>query len=114
MRSMTCWYFVAPASRCEGLIFDSMLASYVLDPGRRSHGLDALALEMFNHRMIPYDEVTGKGRNQVTFDRVPVNAATQYSAEDADFTLRLYEHFDPLVDQRGCALPCSTASSCRW
>jgi DNA polymerase I len=85
----------------RGLIFDSMLASYVLDPGRHSHGLDALALDVFNHRMIPYDEVTGKGRNQVTFDRVPVNAATQYSAEDADFTLRLYEHFDPLIDRAG-------------
>ncbi len=85
----------------RGLIFDSMLASYVLDPGRRSHGLDALALEIFDHRMIPYDEVTGKGRNQVTFDRVPVEAATKYSAEDADFTLRLYEHFDPLIQLAG-------------
>ncbi|MCC7052527.1 MAG: DNA polymerase I [Gemmatimonadaceae bacterium] len=85
----------------RGLVFDPMLASYVLDPGRRSHGLDALALEVFDHRMIPYDEVTGKGRNQVTFDRVPVDAATQYAAEDADFTLRLYEHFDPLVEQSG-------------
>ncbi len=85
----------------RGLIFDPMLASYVLDPGRRSHGLDALALEVFNHRMIPYDEVTGKGRNQITFDRVPVDAATGYSAEDADFTLRLYEHFAPLLEQAG-------------
>ena len=85
----------------RGLIFDSMLASYVLDPGRRSHGLDALALEVFNHRMIPYEEVTGKGRNQLTFDRVAVDVATRYSAEDADFTLRLYEHFDPLIEMAG-------------
>jgi DNA polymerase-1 len=85
----------------RGLVFDPMLASYVLDPGRRSHGLDALALEICNHRMIPYDEVTGKGRNQVTFDRVPVDVAARYSAEDADFTLRLYEHFDPLIEQAG-------------
>jgi len=85
----------------RGLVFDSMLASYVLDPGRRSHGLDALAMEIFQHRMIPYDEVTGKGRNQITFDRVPVDVATTYSAEDADFTLRLYEHFDPLIEQAG-------------
>ncbi len=85
----------------RGLTFDPMLASYVLDPGRRSHGLDALALEIFNHRMIPYDEVTGKGRNQITFDRVHVDAATTYSAEDADFTLRLYEHFAPLLEQAG-------------
>ena len=85
----------------RGLLFDPMLASYVLDPGRRSHGLDALALEIFNHRMIPYDEVTGKGRNQITFDRVPVDAATRYAAEDADFTRRLYEHFNPLIEQAG-------------
>ncbi|HYW49013.1 MAG TPA: 5'-3' exonuclease H3TH domain-containing protein, partial [Gemmatimonadaceae bacterium] len=85
----------------RGLVFDPMLASYVLDPGRRSHGLDALALEICNHRMIPYDEVTGKGRNQVTFDRVAVDVATQYSAEDADFTLRLYEHFHPLIELAG-------------
>ena len=85
----------------RGLVFDPMLASYVLDPGRRSHGLDALALDVFNHRMIPYAEVTGKGRNQVTFDRVPVDVATKYSAEDADFTLRLHEHFDPLIEKAG-------------
>ncbi|MBC7842596.1 MAG: DNA polymerase I [Gemmatimonadaceae bacterium] len=85
----------------RGLVFDPMLASYVLDPGRRSHGLDALALDIFQHRMIPYDEVTGKGRNQITFDRVPVDAATTYSAEDADFTLRLYEHFEPLIERAG-------------
>jgi DNA polymerase I len=83
----------------RGLVFDPMLASYVLDPGRRSHGLDALALEIFQHQMIPYDGVTGKGRNQITFDRVPVDRATQYSAEDADFTLRLYRHFAPLIEQ---------------
>ena len=85
----------------RGIAFDPMLASYVLDPGRRSHGLDALALEIFQHRMIPYDEVTGKGRNQITFDRVPVDVATTYSAEDADFTLRLYQHFDPLITRAG-------------
>jgi DNA polymerase I len=83
----------------RGLIFDPMLASYVLDPGRRSHGLDALALEIFQHQMIPYDAVTGKGRNQITFDRVPVDRATQYSAEDADYTLRLYQHFAPLIER---------------
>ena len=85
----------------RGLTFDPMLASYVLDPGRRSHGLDALALDIFQHRMIPYDEVTGKGRSQITFDRVPVDAATTYSAEDADFTLRLFHHFVPLIEQAG-------------
>lgn len=85
----------------RGLCFDPMLASYVLDPGRRSHGMDALALDIFQHRMISYDEVSGKGRNQITFDRVTVDVATTYSAEDADFTLRLFEHFDPLIELAG-------------
>jgi len=85
----------------RGLVMDPMLASYVLDPGRRSHGLDALALDIFSHRMIPYEEVAGKGRHQVTFDRVAVDVATTYSAEDADYTLRLYGHFDPLIELAG-------------
>jgi DNA polymerase I len=85
----------------RGLAFDTMLASYVLDPGRRSHGLDALALDVFRHRMIPYDEVTGKGRQQITFDHVRVDLATTYSAEDADFTLRLHDHFAPLIERAG-------------
>jgi DNA polymerase I len=85
----------------RGIHFDPMLASYVLDPSRRSHGLDSLALELFGHRMIAYDEVAGKGKQQVGFDRVSVDAATTYSAEDADYTLRLYLHFAPLLAQSG-------------
>ncbi len=86
-----------------GLDFDPMLASYVLDPGRRSHGLDALALEVFGHRMVPYEEVAGKGKAQVGFDRVPVATAAHYSCEDADYTLRLRLHFEPLVEASGMA-----------
>nr|MCU0619527.1 DNA polymerase I [Gemmatimonadaceae bacterium] len=87
----------------DGLDFDPMLASYVLDPGRRSHGLDALALEVFAHRMVPYEEVAGKGKAQVGFDRVPVATAAHYSCEDADYTLRLRLHFEPLVEASGMA-----------
>ncbi|MCU0626747.1 MAG: DNA polymerase I [Gemmatimonadaceae bacterium] len=87
----------------RGLDFDPMLASYVLDPGRRSHGLDALALEVFGHRMVSYEEVAGKGKAQVGFDRVPVDRAAYYSCEDADYTLRLRLHFAPLVEASGMA-----------
>lgn len=83
-----------------GLDFDTMLASYVLDPGRRSHGLDMLALELLQHNMTSYEELCGKGKSQLGFDEVPVEAARDYSGEDADVTLRLREIFDPqLRDQ---------------
>ncbi|MDF1504150.1 DNA polymerase I [Roseisolibacter sp. H3M3-2] len=84
-----------------GVAFDTMLASYVLDPGRRSHGLDVLALEILDHRMTSYDELCGRGRQQLPFDVVPIEAATRYSAEDADMTLRLQRHFAPLLEETG-------------
>jgi DNA polymerase-1 len=84
-----------------GVAFDTMLASYVLDPGRRSHGLDVLALEILDHRMTSYEELCGRGRQQLPFDVVPIEAATAYSAEDADMTLRLQRHFAPLLEETG-------------
>jgi DNA polymerase-1 len=81
----------------RGIDFDTMLASYLLDPGRRSHGLDWLALTFLGHRMIAYDEVTGKGKKQVSFAEVPLEAATGYSCEDADMALRLRDLFAPQV-----------------
>jgi DNA polymerase-1 len=87
--------------RLGGVAFDTMLASYVLDPGRRSHGLDVLALELLDHRMTSYEELCGRGRQQLPFDVVPIEVATEYSAEDADMTLRLREHFAPLLEEAG-------------
>ena len=86
----------------RGLDFDTMLASYVLDPGRRSHGLDWLALQFLAHQMITYEDVTGKGKRQLTFDQVPMDVARDYSCEDADMTLRLRVLFEP---QLGPQLP---------
>jgi DNA polymerase-1 len=79
----------------RGLDFDTMLASYVLDPGRRSHGLDVLALEFAGHQMTSYEELCGRGRAQLPFDVVPVEAARDYSCEDADVTLQLRALFEP-------------------
>jgi DNA polymerase-1 len=78
-----------------GLDFDTMLASYVLDPGRRSHGLDVLALEFLDHTMTSYADLCGKGRSAIPFDECPVEAARNYSCEDADMTLRLRKIFEP-------------------
>ena len=85
----------------RGLDFDTMLASYVLDPGRRSHGLDVLALEFLDYKMTSYEELCGRGRSQLPFDAVPVDAARDYSCEDADVTLRLRAFFEPLLERQG-------------
>ena len=85
----------------RGVDFDTMLASYVLDPGRRSHGLDMLALEFLDHSMTSYEDLCGRGRTQLPFDVVPIEAARDYSCEDADMTLRLRRHFEPQLEQAG-------------
>ncbi len=82
----------------RGIDFDTMVASYVLDPGRRSHSLDVLALEILDHTMTTYQDVCGKGKTQITFDRVPLDVARDYACEDADMTLRLRRHFEPQLD----------------
>ena len=79
----------------RGVDFDTMIASYVLDPGRRSHSLDMLALEFLDHRMTAYADVCGKGKSEITFDRVALDAARDYSCEDVDMTLRMRAHFEP-------------------
>ncbi len=70
-------------------LFDTMVASYLLDPSTRQHGLDFLALKFFNHKMIPITDLIGSGKNQRSFAETDIAAATEYSAEDADFTFRL-------------------------
>jgi len=81
-----------------GLDFDTMLASYVLDPGRRSHGLDVLALEFLDYTMTSYTDLCGKGRTAIPFDECPVPAARDYACEDADMALRLRRVFEPQLE----------------
>jgi DNA polymerase-1 len=83
-----------------GLDFDTMLASYVLDPGRRSHGLDVLALEFLDHTMTSYADLCGKGRGAIPFDECPIEAARDYSCEDADMTLRIRRVFEPQLESQ--------------
>ncbi|MBT9447119.1 MAG: DNA polymerase I [Hyphomonadaceae bacterium] len=72
-------------------IDDTMLMSYVLAAGSHNHGMDELSDLHLGHRPIGFADVAGKGKAQITFDRVPIDIATRYSAEDADVTLRLWE-----------------------
>jgi DNA polymerase I len=78
-------------------IDDTMLMSYALDGGAGSggHGMDALSQKWLGHTPISYDSVTGTGKNRVTFDRVALDVATAYAAEDADITLRLWRVLKP-------------------
>lgn len=82
----------------RGLDFDTMIASYVLDPGRRSHGLDVLAMEFLEHTMTSYEDLCGKGKGAVAFDECPIEAARDYSCEDADMTFQLRAVFEPQLE----------------
>src|SRR5207247_202366 len=73
-------------------------ASYVLDPGRRFHGLDVLSLEFLDYTMTSYADLCGKGRSVIPFDECPVEAARDYSCEEADMVLRLREIFEPQLE----------------
>ncbi len=74
---------------------DTMLMSYVLDGASHSHSMDNLSALYLEHTPIKYSEVAGKGKYQVTFDKVGIKEAVDYAAEDADVTLRLYHVFKP-------------------
>jgi DNA polymerase-1 len=80
---------------------DTMLASYTLDAGINGHGMDELALKFLEHRAIPFSEVAGQGKSFIGFARVPLDMATEYSAEDADVTLRLWNVLQPRLVAEG-------------
>jgi DNA polymerase-1 len=85
----------------QGVWCDTMLAAYLLNPGRNSQGLDPLAIEYLDHKMISYEEVAGKGKDQKLFDEVEVAIASRYSCEDADATFMLHRLLLPKVSESG-------------
>jgi DNA polymerase-1 len=74
-------------------IDDTMLLSYALDSGRGAHGMDELANKWLSHTCIAYNDVTGTGKGRISFAEVEIDKASEYSAEDADITLRLWKVF---------------------
>ncbi|MEO0720630.1 MAG: DNA polymerase I [Pseudomonadota bacterium] len=74
---------------------DTMLLSFALNAGVHGHGMDELSERYFQHTPIPFKEVCGTGKSMISFDRVPLDKATTYAAEDADITLRLWQQFKP-------------------
>ncbi|MCA9287993.1 MAG: hypothetical protein KDA05_05380, partial [Phycisphaerales bacterium] len=80
---------------------DTMVASYLIDSARSSHAMDALALALLRRTNIPISDLIGTGKNQKTFDTVPLDLATRYAAEDADVTLQLDALFQPQLRAMG-------------
>jgi DNA polymerase-1 len=87
--------------RLEGVRFDTMLESYVIDSTATRHDMDSLALKYLGHRTIHYEDVAGKGRGQLRFDQVALEQAAPYAAEDADVTLRLHRALWPRLEEEG-------------
>jgi DNA polymerase I len=85
-----------------GVQFDTMLASFVLDPGRRSHDVDTLCLEHLGRAMQTYEDVAGKGKTEIPFAEVPVEAAAAYCGADSGTVLALHDFFAPSL--KGMAL----------
>ncbi|MCK0151420.1 DNA polymerase I [Marivita sp. S6314] len=80
-------------------IDDTMLMSYAMNAGLHSHGMDTLSERYLGHTPIPIKELLGTGKSQITFDRVPIDKAVPYAAEDAEITLRLWLMFKPQLHQ---------------
>jgi DNA polymerase-1 len=79
----------------DGAVYDSMLASFVLDPGRRSHAIDNLCLEHLGRAMKTYADVAGRGKAEIPFAEVAILAAADYCGSDAGTVLALHEFFAP-------------------
>ncbi len=80
---------------------DTLVMSFDLDAGRSGHGLDELAKTHFEHECISFKSVCGTGQKQISFDQVPLDAATEYAAEDADICLRLWQRLKPRMTVEG-------------
>jgi DNA polymerase-1 len=95
------WVIFAQRGIDMASLDDTMLLSYVLDAGKSAHGMDALSEQWLGHRTIHFGEVAGTGRSKVRFDEVSIEKATEYAAEDADVTLRLWKVLKPrLIAER--------------
>ena len=87
--------------RLEGVVFDTMVASYLLNPSKRAHNLDQIALDFLGHKTIPFHEVAGKGKNALSFNQVLLEKAVPYACEDADITLMAKDELMPRLEKIG-------------
>ncbi|MGQ8367044.1 DNA polymerase I [Glaciecola sp. 1036] len=84
----------------QGVICDTMLASYVLNSVATRHDMDSLALKYLGHKCVSFEEIAGKGAKQLTFNQLDIETSGQYAAEDADVTLRLYNKLSALLAEQ--------------
>ncbi|MCF8026536.1 MAG: DNA polymerase I [Desulfobacteraceae bacterium] len=92
-----------------GVVFDTMLASYLLNPEKRAHGLNQIAMDYLDHRMITFDEVISGDQGKLAgFAQVPVEKAVVYACEDADITLAAYRKLEPMLLSAGLSRLMST------
>ncbi|MFO7898202.1 MAG: DNA polymerase I [Planctomycetota bacterium] len=89
--------------RLRGISFDTMVAAYLLDPDRRRYNLDDLTLGYLGFRKIPTVDLVGKGRDEITMDRVDVEKVAEYACEDADTVVRLFDVLSPKLEETGLA-----------
>ncbi len=86
----------------KGVVFDTMVASYLINPEKRAHNLDQIALDFLDHKMISYEDVTTDADRKITdFREVTIEKAIPYACEDADITLAAYEIFKPMLKDQG-------------
>ncbi len=85
----------------SGPCFDTLLASYLLNPDKRGHGLKDLSADLLHMRMTPISELIGTGKSQITFADVDIGQAVPYAAADADATLQLHALLAPRLDEAG-------------
>jgi DNA polymerase-1 len=83
----------------NGIAFDTMLESYVLNSVGTRHDMDSLALKYLGHKNISFEEIAGKGKAQLTFNQIELEKAAPYAAEDADITLRLHQTLWPMLEK---------------
>ena len=84
----------------NGISYDSMLESYVLDSTASRHDMDSLSLKYLGHKTVKFEEVAGKGAKQLTFNQIALDIAGEYAAEDADITLRLHQALYPQLEEK--------------
>ncbi len=82
----------------NGIVFDTMLESYVLNSVGGRHDMDSLAERHLGYKTTTFEEIAGKGKKQLTFNQIPLEEASKYAAEDADVTLRLHQAMYPQVE----------------
>jgi DNA polymerase-1 len=85
--------------KLDGVIFDTMVASYLLNPSKRAHNLDQIALDFLGYKTTPYQEIAGKGKNALTFNQVLLEKAVPYACEDADITLMARDVLMPQLQE---------------